>query len=133
MDIAPGRKRALGGLLLPDSDQSVVRASQLAQHDRPLAAGVRCRLVLAGVVPPPDVVPLLPTRGAGACHPHVGAIDPHVRHRQDIHLRAGVDLHATAHLHAHEALCHLRLDFVRMVRAYDSEVERMRGYVSLKG
>jgi hypothetical protein len=131
-DIAPGRKRALLSLLHLDSDQMVVRASQIAQRYQPLAAGVRCRLVLAGVAPPP-VAPLPPTRDAGACHLHVHAIGPRVRHRQGIHLRAGADLHVAAHLHAHAAFCRLPLGFVRTVRACGSEVRWMRGCVSLKG
>jgi hypothetical protein len=132
-DIAPGWKRALPrGLLHLDSDQSVVRASQLAQHDRTLAAGVRCRLALADVAPP-DVAPLPPTRDAGACHPHVRAIGPRVCRRQDIRLRAGADPHVAAHRHAHAALCHLQLGFVRTVRVCGSEVGWMRGCVSLKG
>jgi len=127
-DIAP-RKRALP----LDSDQSIVQASQLAQHARPLAVGVKYRLALADVDPSSDAAPLPPTRDADACHPPATAIVQRVHHRQDTPLRSGEALHAAAHLHARAAPCHLQVGFDRMVKACGSEVGWTRGCVSSKG
>jgi hypothetical protein len=128
------RKEVLPGRLLHfDSDQSDVRASQLAQHGQPPAVDVGYHLALGDVAPLSGAAPLPPTHDDDSRHPRGRTTGQNERHRQGTPARAGAACHAGTHLHAHAAPCLRRVGFDHTVRACGSEVLRMRGCVSWNG
>jgi hypothetical protein len=131
------RKRPIqaqpGASLPSDSDQSVVRTSQIAQRIQPLVVGARSPLAPATFVPSSDGA-LRPLAGdVVGCHPRVsGATDQSATRQRTVLPLGGVSRREASHRRAHAAPCHLYMGPDGTVKGSDSEAARPRGYVSSK-